>query len=142
MLVVGDGSAVQPLPVCLSGACRRAFDLDSYRQNKSQARTSLPVPGLQAAVPDPGPLHCTEHTQARAAVLEAATQVDHGLCTPAKVATTAACSVVWRAFRLERSKPLETKRRGENNRKGEFWYKKASLIETMQIVLGNAARRR
>ena len=57
------------------------------------------------------------NTQARAAMLQTATQVDHELCTPAKVATTAACSVVSRAFRLERSKPLDTKRRGENNRK-------------------------
>ena len=46
--------------------------------------------------------------------------------------------VVSRAFRLEGSKPLETKRRGENNRKGEFWYKKSSMIKMRQIVPGSA----
>ena len=83
------GRASTALPSqAISGLLRAIRD---YRL-RACAESFLPVPGLQAAVPDPGPLHCTEHTQARAAVLEAATQVDHGLCTPANVATRAACT--------------------------------------------------
>ena len=55
------------------------------------AASFLPVPGLQAAMPDPGPLHCTAITRCRAANSHASRP---SACRPANVATSAACSVL------------------------------------------------
>ena len=97
----------------------------------------LPVPGLQAAVPDAGPLRCNStHRHAPPCCKQ-----------PRKSTMGFAHLQTWprepRARRLAcvpagGSKPLETKRRGENNRKGEFWYKKSSMIKMRQIVPGSA----
>ena len=99
------------------------------------AASFLPVPGL--ACSGAGSWTSIQHTSTRRRAANSHASRPSA-CRPANVATTTACSVVSRAFRLERSKPLETKRRGENNRKGEFWYKKAWLIKMRQIVPGSA----
>ena len=103
----------------ISGLLRAIWD---YLSPVRALRSFLLVPGLQAAVPDAGPLRCDSTHRHAPPCCKQPRKLTMGFAHLRRCHESC-MHVVSRVFQLERSNPLETKKRGENNR-NEFWYKK------------------